>query len=363
MRALRIYIVGAGFIARTHAAAAEKLQHPGGILLSAADPDDVALAVFAAAFPGSRTFDDAYHMLSEPARTDDIVVIATPPHGHAELTCHALQTGRHVLCEKPLAMDRLQAERMLAAARGNDRLLGCCSCRFLGQPTTEEAKRLLRMGALGEPYYVTFVQRWQRSRSGIEYQPESRWFLDRSRSGGGVLMDMGPYDFTLLADLLSPLRVDVLSAWLARPVTDADPAPPVVYDVEGHAGACLLYHLRDGTAVPVTYERAGCTHGEERTVMEIEGTKGAVRWDWLMWKREGSLTWSCDQGGSVRADTLTLRNETGLSHFDRPLYSFYQRCRGKDAPLVANEQAVFNFSVLRAVYDCATARQPQSVRR
>jgi predicted dehydrogenase len=137
----------------------------------------------------------------------------------------------------------------------------------------------------------------------------------------------------------------------------------VVYDVEGHAGACLLYHLRDGTAVPLTYERAGCTHGEERTVMEIEGTKGAVRWDWLMWKREGFLTWSCDQGGSVRADTVTLRNETGLSHFDRPLYYFYQRCQGKDAPLVANEQAVFNFSVLRAVYDCATARQPQSVRR
>lgn len=357
---VRIYIVGAGVIARSHARAASKLPAPDGVSLAVADPDSAALADFAAEFPDARTVNDAGAMLAEPAAADDIVVVATPPHTHAELTCQALATGRHVLCEKPLAMDRVEALMMLEAARTNRRLLGCCSCRFLGVPTTEEAKRLLASGVLGRPYHVSFIYRAQRSRSGIEYQPESRWFLDRARSGGGVLMDLGPYDFTLLSDMLAPTRVDVLSAWMAQPTTDVDPELPTTFDVEMHVGASLLYHLPDGATLPVTYERASCTHGEERSLLQIEGTRGAVRWDWLMWKREGEITRSYDEDGQLRERTDALHRGE-MNHFERPLQYFYQRCQGNDAPIAANEQAVFNFSIIRAIYDCAALGRPQEV--
>ncbi|WP_299723066.1 hypothetical protein [Devosia sp.] len=78
-------------------------------------------------------------------------------------------------------------------------------------------------GALGELYHVTCRHRTQRGRSGIEYQPEGRWFLDRAKSGGGVLMDWSVYD---LATLFEPTRVEIRDAWTAQPRTGADPADP-----------------------------------------------------------------------------------------------------------------------------------------
>src|SRR5262249_42983066 len=158
----------------------------------------------------------AVAMLAESARENDIVIIATPPFTHYELACAALATGRHVLCEKPLALDRTQAHEMLAVAQAHQRLLGCCSVRFLHWPPAEAARRLLQEGALGQLYHIRFLSVEQRNRPGIEYQPGTYWFLDQAKSGGGTLMDRAPYEFTMLNDLLAPTRVEVLSAWLAN---------------------------------------------------------------------------------------------------------------------------------------------------
>ncbi|WP_309120675.1 Gfo/Idh/MocA family oxidoreductase [Paenibacillus sp.] len=78
--AVRIYLIGAGVIARAHAAAA-KLPEPAA--LRVADPNPAALESFRDAYPEAAAFDDAAKMLaSEPARDDDIVIVATPPFLH-----------------------------------------------------------------------------------------------------------------------------------------------------------------------------------------------------------------------------------------------------------------------------------------
>lgn len=76
-------------------------------------------------------------MLSEPVDPDDFVVVAAPPFTHHEETIAALESGRHVLCEKPLAPTLDEAKAMLATAREHDRLLGSCSCRHYRTPGTE----------------------------------------------------------------------------------------------------------------------------------------------------------------------------------------------------------------------------------
>jgi predicted dehydrogenase len=156
-------------------------------------------------------------------------------------------------------------------------LLGCCSDRFLGLPKTLEVKSLIESGKLGEIYKVTYIERKQRSRSGIEYQPESKWFLDRSKAGGGILFDWGPYDFAILNDVLKPSAVEVLGAWKSKPVTEVDPTE-TVYNVESHAGAMLRYHLSDAKTLSVHYERANGTHGKPYTHMAIEGTLESISW-------------------------------------------------------------------------------------
>jgi predicted dehydrogenase len=302
-------------------------------------------------------------MLAEPAEPHDIVIVATPPFTHCELTCAALSTSRHVLCEKPLAMNRAQAIHMLDLARAKNLLLGCCSDRQLGTPTAVETKRLIQSGALGTLYHARFINRQQRDRPGIEYQPTSPWFSDQSKSGGGILMDRGPYDFTFLNDLLQPRRVDVLSAWMASPTTVLSLPQGTIFDVEEHVGATLRYHLADGTTMMVIYERSGCTHGEEQSITEIEGLQGAVSWDYsLMPRKYSSLTHSYDKDGNVESikRTFPIANSTLMS-WNKPLYYFFQRLHGEPSPAVVNEQAVFNFSCIRAIYDCALSGEVQSV--
>ena len=352
----RIYIIGAGNIAQHHAAGAEKL--PGNMAILVADTNPRALEGFKERFPEANAFDSVHEMLNEPPEPGDITVVATPTFTHSSLACAALESGRHVICEKPLGMDRSEALKMLDLARSKERYLGCCSTRFLGLVATEEAKRLLRESALGEIYHVTFVNRQQRSRTGIEYQGQTTWFLDHSKNGGGTLMDWSPYDFTVLNDLLEPERVDVLGAWMANPETALDLPKGTVFDTEQHAGALLRYHLHGGKTVHVTYERAACTHGGERSVVEVEGSQGAVSWDWL---GPGSLIFSQDKGGKVRTERKTFATESLPQIHQRPIRYFHKLVSGEKSHAVVNERAVFNFLCIRSIYDCATTGKPQSV--
>ncbi|MDN4076006.1 Gfo/Idh/MocA family protein [Fictibacillus terranigra] len=358
---LRIYLIGAGVISRTHAKAISELNVGDDVELSVADTNTKALQDFSKEFPHARLFEDVPSMLEEPAQPDDIVVVATPPFTHFKLACAALHTKRHVLCEKPLAVSQEQAEEMLELARSQDRFIGCCSDRFIGTPATEKVKQLIQSDQLGNLYHVTFIHRGQRGRPGIEYQPNSKWFLNHQQSGGGVVMDWGPYDFATLNDLLSPVKIEVLSAWLETPETDLQLPENTVFDVETHAGAQLLYYLSNGSTVSVNYERSSCTHGSERSIAEIEGLKGAVNWDWQSWEGPGKVDYTFDKNGILESDQHIAKSETTIHAMDRPLIYFYWKTQGKPSPAIVNEQAVFNFSCIQAIYECVATGRPQTV--
>lgn len=359
----RVYLIGAGMIARSHADAIHILPVSEPVSLAVTDINTHVLDEFIKQYPHARPFPDVHTMLSEVALDTDIVIVATPPMTHYELTCMALATGRHVLCEKPLAMNQEQAQQMLGVARTNNRLLGCCSVRFLHWPPAEEARRLLQQGILGHLYHIRFLNCEQRNRPGIEYQPGTYWFLEQAKSGGGTLMDRAPYEFTVLNDLLHPTRVDVLSAWTANPQTALHLPEHVVFDVEQHAGATLRYHLPDGTTIMLSYERASCTHGEERSLLEIEGLQGSVRWQWPRWGSSPILTYSYDRNGMIESKvrSFPFSNTSSPRFGEKPLSYFYQRVLGQPSSAVVDEQALFNFSCIRAIYDCAETGQVQTV--
>lgn len=360
----RIYLIGAGIIARSHANAAYTLPLNGQeVQLAVADPNAQALSEFTKQFSQALAFSDAHTMLAESAQESDIVIVATPPATHYQLTCDALVTGRHVLCEKPLAMNREEARRMLAMAQKHQRLLGCCSVRFMQWPATEAARRLLNAGAIGQLYHVRFLNLEQRNRPGIEYQPGTFWFLEQAKSGGGTLMDRAPYEFSVLNDLLQPVRIDVLSAWLANPTTALHLPSEVVFDVEQHAGATLRYYLADGNTFLMSYERASCVHSEERSSIELEGLKGTLRWNWPRLGTSFGLTHSYDADGLLESKTVSFPfpMASAVRLGDKPLHYFYARLLGQSSPAVINEQAIFNFSCVRAIYECALSGQPQTV--
>lgn len=354
----RVYIIGVGAISGSHIQAISIL--PGGedigVYVSDTNPD--ALKRVREQHPNIQTYSDTAEMLAIPARADDIVIVATPPVSHCALTLQSLESGRHVLCEKPLAMNQNEAGIMLRKALEVDRLLGCCSVRFIGHPATETMKAWLDEGKLGEVYSVNWHHRGQGSREGVVVRPEAAWRAARSKGGGGVIMDWGAYDFTALGDVLKPVKVEVLHAWMAPPVTSAQLPEGAVMDVEFHGGAAMVYHREDGIAIPVSYERGHPAYGTSMEQFDFQGTNGAAELNWL----QGGLKYYFDRDGKVVSEDIPCEaSESAPKMLQRPLCYFYDAVNGNPSSAVLNEQAVFNFNCLRAVYDCAETGRPQTV--
>jgi predicted dehydrogenase len=286
-----------------------------------------------------------------------VVIVATPPVLHAGPAIAAARSGRNVLCEKPLAMSVDEAEEMLRAADEQGVLFGSCSTRFRGLPHNETVKKVLASGVLGELVHLDFVTKWPRSRAGIEYQPASRWFLDRSKSGGGVVMDWGPYDISTLFDLFEPDRVEIVDAWTAKAETGADPHD-VVHDTESTAGATLRLGRRDGV-LRVNYERANGTHAEEFARAELEGTRGSLRW--VPFDSQQPVYLATDVDGQRHEEEVPAPPRSPLTIFDRPLVHFHAALRGRPSLASIGAEAIDEFRCVQGIYDTAESGAPTVV--
>lgn len=115
----------------------------------------------------------------------DIVYVCLPVSMHAEYTIRAAQAGKHVMCEKPMAVSSKECEAMIAACKkaGKKLMIGY-RCHF--EPHNLEAIRLARSGAIGKLRYF-------RSEHGFTAGNPNAWRLKKAMSGGGSLMDIGIY--------------------------------------------------------------------------------------------------------------------------------------------------------------------------
>ena len=138
----------------------------------------------AEAYPGALAFTDLGEALRDPAI--DAVYVASPVALHAEQTIASLRAGKHVLCEKPVAMNYAQAEAMAAAARESGRLCGIAYYRRL-YPKLMRAKELIAEGAIGQPVLV------EANYHGWLESPERGWLKDPALAGGGPLYDVGSH--------------------------------------------------------------------------------------------------------------------------------------------------------------------------
>jgi predicted dehydrogenase len=135
--------------------------------------------------PGSIYSYDTYDRIADN-RDIDIVYVVLPNSMHAEYTIRASRAGKHVLCEKPMAVSARECEQMIAAAAQAKRLLAV-AYRLRFEPHNEELIRLARQKELG-------VIKAIHAAAGFAMGPDvGQWRLDRKLAGGGSLMDMGIY--------------------------------------------------------------------------------------------------------------------------------------------------------------------------
>jgi predicted dehydrogenase len=203
MTPLGIGIVGTGNIATGYAR--DALTHPEIRLVAATDLDPDRAAAFAKAH-GVRAHASLEELLADDAI--DIVVNLTVHHAHYDVTRHALEAGRHVYSEKPLALRSSEAHELveLAAARGLH--LGCSPSTFLGE-AQQTAAALVRSGRLGTVRAVYSEVNWGRIET---WHPAPAPFFEV-----GALVDVGVYPLTLVTTMLGPARAVRAWGWELMP--------------------------------------------------------------------------------------------------------------------------------------------------
>src|SRR4029450_10612807 len=165
------------------------VQNPNFRIAAAADIDAEIMDRFRKDFPDGESYDDAARLCE--SRNVDLVYIATPNRFHVEHAAMALESKKHVLIEKPMAIDIAGAEQMIAAAKRNGVLLGV-NVKHSFEPRVLRLREIARTGEFGR---LRMINSWRfadwlyRPRTPEELTPEF---------GGGILWRQGPHQFDII---------------------------------------------------------------------------------------------------------------------------------------------------------------------
>jgi len=189
---IRWGLMATGGIARAFASDLRLL--PDAELVAVGSRAQETADAFAAEFEAPRAYGSYAELAADP---DVDAVYVSPPHpGHAAATITALEQGKAVLCEKPFAMDRAEAQRMVDAARANGVfLMEAMWTRFL--PHVARIRAILAEGTLGELVYLT-------AEHGQWFAEDAAHRLFAPALGGGALLDLGIYPVSFAHFVLGP---------------------------------------------------------------------------------------------------------------------------------------------------------------
>jgi predicted dehydrogenase len=185
----------------------------------------------------------------------DAVYIATPVFLHAPQTIACLRAGKHVLCEKPMALDYAEACSMQTAAESTGRTLGIPYYRRT-YPKVNRARQLIEAGAIGRPVFAEATSHdWFPAVDGFR-----SWLADPKYAGAGPLYDVGSHRIDVMNYLVGkPARVTGQMSTLVQPIAVEDNAT-VLIEYEGgvRASVDVRWHSR----VPRDEFRVRGTDGE-----------------------------------------------------------------------------------------------------
>ena len=208
MNKLKAAIIGTGGISNEHING--YLKNPDVELYAFCDINEERLKYMAERYsiPQERCFTDKDKMLATLPQID-IVSVTTWNSAHAECTIAALNAGKHVICEKPMAMNAKEALAMQQAAEKNGKLLMIGFVRRYGNDA-QVLKDFIDAGSFGDLYYAKAIYLRRNGCPG-------GWFGDKSRSGGGPLIDLGVHVIDLVRYLAgNPKPVSVYGATFTK---------------------------------------------------------------------------------------------------------------------------------------------------
>ena len=247
-------LIGCGDIARKRIAPALRDLKSCDFVAVSREREELAKS-FAEEF-GARKHHRAWTDLIADAAIQ-AVYIATPVYLHAVQAIAAAEAGKHVLCEKPMALNVAECDRMISAARANYVKLGVAYYRHF-YPVIRRAKEIIASGEIGRPVIAQI--------NAFEYfNPEPdhprSWLLRRERSGGGPMFDFGCHRIEVLANIFGPI------AKVSAEVSN------VVFEREVEDTATALFRFESGACATLSVTHAA---REPQDTLDIFATQGSI---------------------------------------------------------------------------------------
>lgn len=271
---LKVAVIGVGGIAKTHMPGWAASEHAE--VIAGSDMMGPILQDWGKQHGVSKLSTNAADIINDP--DVDIIDVCTPNMSHAELVIAALNAGKHVICEKPLAPTPAEIRKMIAARDASGKtLMTAQHFRFAGM--SQAMKKEINDGALGDVYHA---RSWMLRRGWIPVRPG---FIYKKNSGGGPCIDIGVHilDLTLwfmgnpkpvsvsgVAKRALSLHKGAFSQWGGSLIPDD-------MDVEDFASAFVRFDNGATLILEVSWLIHHNTTGEDMQ-MWLYGTEGGSHW-------------------------------------------------------------------------------------
>ena len=340
------------------------LDHPDVEVVAIADRREDRRALLPVNFPKfhGKVYHEGIEMIEKEKL--DIISVAVPNNQHKALTIAALESGAHVLCEKPMAMNVAEAQEMLDTAKRCGKKLGIdFSYRF--KPQSRAMKDMIEQGALGDIYYGRSVWFRRRGIPGMaansfntgagKTAPMGSWFFDKEQSGGGPLIDLGVHRLDLALWLIGyPKPVWVMASTYAKFGPELGRRNGLPYTVEDLA--CAMIKFENGATLELDASWASNIKENELQTIRLLGDTGGM----YQYNLNEGYTYDVEYYSEIAGRQFDSKMHTAD---DMPsAFQLFADAVRDDTPfLVQPEDGVTVMRILDAIYRSANSGAPEKI--
>lgn len=346
----RIAIIGCGGIANgKHMPSLSKLKNIEMVAFCDIVPERAAAASEKYGAEGAKTYSDYTELLKDGSI--DIVHVCTPNDSHAEIAIAALEAGKHVMCEKPMAKTAADAARMVETAKRTGKKLTIgYNNRF--RPDSMHLKKLCEQGDLGEIYFA--------KAHAIRRRAVPTWgvFLDEEKQGGGPLIDIGTHALDLTLWMMDNYKPKVVLGTSYHKLSHKEnaanawgPWDPKKFTVEDSAFGMIV--MENGATISLESSWALNTLDVDEAKCSLSGTEGGA-------DMKGGLRINGEEHSRLFTKEVDL-DAGGVAFYegakesapDVEMRMWIQAIEEDKDPVVTPEQAFVVSQILEAIYESA----------
>ncbi|HZS51983.1 MAG TPA: Gfo/Idh/MocA family oxidoreductase [Bryobacterales bacterium] len=337
MEKVRVGLIGSGFSAELHAdALARNLRVE---MAACASPNRKRCEKFAKKWNIPKVFTDYRAMLE--CKDLDLVTVGAPNYLHCRIALDAASAHKHVVIEKPLAMNLDEADQMIAACKNAGvKLMYAEDLCFA--PKYVRAKRIVDEGGIGRVFHIRQLEK--------HFGPHSEWFWDMERSGGGALFDMGCHGTECARWILGKPAVKSVFAsmntYVHKNRTKGEDDSTAIIEFAGGAVAVI--------------ENSWAKRGGIEDALEIHGSDGViycdlVRGSSMLTYSEHGYGYAVEKAPDTKGWTMPLFDEWLQYGYPDEMAHFVDCVLNDRQPLETGEDGKAVLEVMFACYESAAA--------